>query len=51
MHHQVQQNFYYEVMEDEIQGTTPVYDRSSLHEKRKKMKKLVSSPSWWNNFW
>lgn len=26
----------YEVMEDEIQGTTPVYDRSSLHEKRKK---------------
>ena len=26
----------YEVMEDEIKETTPVYDRSSLHEKRKK---------------
>lgn len=26
----------YEVMEEEIQGTTPVYDRSALHEKRKK---------------
>lgn len=25
----------YEVMEEEIGGTTPVYDRSSLHEKRK----------------
>ena len=26
----------YEVMEDEIKETTPVYDRSALHEKRKK---------------
>lgn len=26
----------YEVMEEEIQGTTPVYDRSASHEKRKK---------------
>lgn len=26
----------YEVMEEEIQGTTPVYDRSQLHEKRKR---------------
>ena len=31
----------YEVMEDEIQGTTPVYDRSSLHEKRKKEERNI----------
>lgn len=30
----------YEVMEDEIKETTPVYDRSALHEKERN-KKLV----------
>lgn len=41
----------YEVMEEEIKETTPIYDRSSIHEKRKHEEIGIQATTWRYYFW